>query len=1089
MMNRRLKALLSLLLMLAFVTVAKAQTESGLRVITGLVLETNGEPIPGATIYAPQAAKGAISEVDGSFRIEVPVGEKTLSVSYVGMSTVVLSLKPDKSYYKVTLYEDVAKLDEVVVTGYQTISKERATGSFAIMGKDDISKKLDTSLLKRLEGGVAGLQSRGGGELQIRGITSLLGNTKPLIVVDGMPLEGDLSSINPSMIERVTVLKDAAAASIYGARAANGVIVINTVSGSRDGGFSLTYDGVMEMTAKPSYDYLHRLSSAQLVELSEYVMQSQFPGITWSLLSSQRQAYPYFMELFSKRSEGLISDTEYQAERSRLAGYSNTGDIRDALLRTGLMQTHNVSMIKSGKGNRFIASVNYAGNHPTDALSRDRSIGFSLRNLIDLSDRLSSDISVSGNYGRSYSDDGSPSALSLLYSLPSYVPIVDNGSYLSLPTERSESSKADLLAKGLESEEYNPLRDRSMEWSRGENSYTRVNAKLSYKLLTGLTLDGQLQVEKGANYSKNFADATSYTVRQMRNAATVLEDGSYVSYIPKGGHLRETRGGMTGYTARMQANYDTSLGEDHRLTALAGTEWRRIHSTSTSSYLMGYDDISLGSVPYDAGKLANLSGTMAMNGRFTFPSNRYNRVTDHDDRFISMYANFSYDYLDKYNLTGSVRIDQSNLFGTDPKIQYKPLWSLGAAWAMHKEDFMKEVTWVDRLTPRLTYGIGGNIPKVGGPYMIVRTGQYGEMNRLPGSTIQTPPNPSLTWERTATLNLGLDFAILHNRISGYIDLYNKATSNLLGTRSGDPTLGWASLLMNYGAMNNRGIEITLHTINLQSPDFRWSTDFTFAYNRNRILDVDEPNKSVNKYIMSDYGVQTSGYPVNSLFALPWAGLYTTDEEGNRIEQGRPHVYTTTPDGKRVAVTETERMEDLIHVGTLTPVWNGGLTNTLEYKDLSLSFAFVYYGGHKLRQVVAPYLSGLNFVTAGTNTDADLIHTWRKEGDEDNPLTTPLLSGNDPTDGEKASWYGADKHVLSGNYIRLKDVVLTYRLPSTLLRSMHLTDVTLRLQANNLWYYAANGKGIDPEAYSFGMGTPARLPQVPASFSFGLSLTL
>lgn len=1075
--------------MLAFVTVAKAQTESGLRVITGLVLETNGEPIPGATIYAPQAAKGAISEVDGSFRIEVPVGEKTLSVSYVGMSTVVLSLKPDKSYYKVTLYEDVAKLDEVVVTGYQTISKERATGSFAIMGKDDISKKLDTSLLKRLEGGVAGLQSRGGGELQIRGVTSLMGSSKPLIVVDGMPLEGDLSSINPSMIERVTVLKDAAAASIYGARAANGVIVINTVSGSRDGGFSLTYDGVMEMTAKPSYDYLHRLSSAQLVELSEYVMQSQFPGITWSLLSSQRQAYPYFMELFSKRSEGLISDTEYQAERSRLSGYSNTGDIRDALLRTGLMQTHNVSMIKSGKGNRFIASVNYAGNHPTDALSRDRSIGFSLRNLIDLSDRLSSDISVSGNYGRSYSDDGSPSALSLLYSLPSYVPIVDNGSYLSLPTERSESSKADLLAKGLESEEYNPLRDRSMEWSRGENSYTRVNAKLSYKLLTGLTLDGQLQVEKGANYSKNFADATSYTVRQMRNAATVLEDGSYVSYIPKGGHLRETRGGMTGYTARMQANYDTSFGEDHRLTALAGTEWRRIHSTSTSSYLMGYDDISLGSVPYDAGKLANLSGTMAMNGRFTFPSNRYNRVTDHDDRFISMYANFSYDYLDKYNLTGSVRIDQSNLFGTDPKIQYKPLWSLGAAWAMHKEDFMKEVTWVDRLTPRLTYGIGGNIPKVGGPYMIVRTGQYGEMNRLPGSTIQTPPNPSLTWERTATLNLGLDFAILHNRISGYIDLYDKATSNLLGTRSGDPTLGWASLLMNYGAMNNRGIEITLHTINLQSPDFRWSTDFTFAYNRNRILDVDEPNKSVNKYIMSDYGVQTSGYPVNSLFALPWAGLYTTDEEGNRIEQGRPHVYTTTPDGKRVAVTETELMEDLIHVGTLTPVWNGGVTNTLEYKDLSLSFAFVYYGGHKLRQVVAPYLSGLNFVTAGTNTDADLIHTWRKDGDEDNPLTTPLLSGNDPTDGEKASWYGADKHVLSGNYIRLKDVVLTYRLPSTLLRSMHLTDVTLRLQANNLWYYAANGKGIDPEAYSFGMGTPARLPQVPASFSFGLSLTL
>ena len=477
--------------MTALTAVASAQSGIERRVITGLVIEANGEPIPGATIYAPESSKGAISKVDGSFSIEVPLSEKTLSVTYVGMSTVVLNLKPDKSYYKVTLYEDVAKLDEVVVTGYQTISKERATGSFAIMGKDDISKKLDTSLLKRLEGGIAGLQSRGGSELQIRGVTSLMGSSKPLIVVDGMPLEGDLSSINPSMIERVTVLKDAAAASIYGARAANGVIVINTLSGSKEGGFSLTYDGMMQVTAKPSYDYLHRLSSAQLVDLSEYVMQSQFSGVTWSALSSQRQSYPYFMELYSKRTEGLISDAEYQAERSRLASYSNTDDIRDALLRTGLMQTHNVSMIKSGKGNRFIASVNYAGNHPTNVLSRDQSIGFSLRNLIDFSDRLSSDISVSGNYGRSYSDDGSPSALSLLYSLPSYVPIVDKGSYLSLPTERSEHSKADLLAKGLESEEYNPLRDRSLEWSRGESNYTRINAKLSYKLLTGLTLDGQ----------------------------------------------------------------------------------------------------------------------------------------------------------------------------------------------------------------------------------------------------------------------------------------------------------------------------------------------------------------------------------------------------------------------------------------------------------------------------------------------------------------------------------------------------------------------------------------------------------------------
>ena len=228
--------------MTALTTVASAQSGSEHRVITGLVIEANGEPIPGATIYAPESSKGAISKVDGSFSIEVPLSEKTLSVTYVGMSTVVLNLKPDKSYYKVTLYEDVAKLDEVVVTGYQTLSKERATGSFSVIEPKALQEKLDVNLIDRLNGQVAGLVSTDNG-LTLRGISTLRGNTRPLIVVNGMPFEGDLSAINPSMVQNITVLKDAAASSIYGARAANGVIVISTKQGSKESKPTFSYNG------------------------------------------------------------------------------------------------------------------------------------------------------------------------------------------------------------------------------------------------------------------------------------------------------------------------------------------------------------------------------------------------------------------------------------------------------------------------------------------------------------------------------------------------------------------------------------------------------------------------------------------------------------------------------------------------------------------------------------------------------------------------------------------------------------------------------------------------------------------------------
>ncbi len=1084
---QRIFHLFGMLLLMLVALPVYGQTKTTQRVVTGEVVEQTNEPIIGAVIFAPISKVGTTADMDGKFSLTIPADEKQLIITYVGMVTHVVQLQASQTHYKVVMREDHKLLDEVVVTGYQTISKERTTGAYQILDKKSLSKKINPSLFGRLEGTIAGVQGRSARDLKVRGISTLIGTTQPLIVVDGMPIEGSLDLINPANIESMTVLKDAAAASIYGARAANGVIVITTVGGKKAGGFSLSYDGTVQLTGKPDLGYLNRIKSADLIDLSEYVAKRDFSQVPWSALEKFKQQLPYYLELITKRNEGVLSEEEYRAERDRLAAFDNLDQIKSELLRSGVLHTHNLTLTQGSEKSRYVATLNYSGNRPTDIRQKNQSIGFSLRNITNFTERLTTDVSVSGNYSDNYSNDALPDAFSLFYGKQPYTRLKnEDGSYAILPQEKSEYFIRQIQQLGLEDEHYTPFLDSNKEWTKRRDNYTRLNAQVTYKLTPELSANAGLQLETDNGYQKSYQDKTSFSVRQERNNATVKKGDAYISMIPEGGILREIRDSRTDYTARLQLNYDNLIATDHRVTALLGAERRRTYSTATSSYLMGYDDISLGSIPYDAKLLANLNGTQSLSGRYSFNNSAYNYVRDNDDRFVSFYSNFSYAYREKYNVTGSIRVDQSNLFGTDPRIQYKPLWSIGTSWAMHREDFIRNISWIDRLSPRLTYGIGGNIPKAGGPYLVAKTGKYNTWMHAPSSEVVYPPNKMLTWERTATLNAGLDFSILHSRLSGSIDIYDRQTTDLLGTRSADPTLGWANLLLNYGSMQNRGFELSLNTINISKPNFRWMTNFVFSYNANKLLKVDQPDASVPNFLKN--GVQTSGKPANSLYSLKWAGLYGVDPETKeRIELGRPHIYSKDKEGEK-ATLGTNSMDDLIHEGTMTPVWNGGLTNTLEYRDFSLSFSLVYYGGHKLRSVMAPCLDSQSFLTGGYSGDASLAHAWRKAGDEDLPGTTPWISASQVNEAEQLAWYGANIHVIPGDYIRLRDVVLSYSMPQKLLSTLSLQKAVIQLQANNLWYWTANKASIDPEAYSFGLGTPVRLTQAPKTLTVGLSLT-
>lgn len=443
-----------------------------------------------------------------------------------------------------------------------------------------------------------------------------------------------------------------------------------------------------------------------------------------------------------------------------------------------------------------------------------------------------------------------------------------------------------------------------------------------------------------------------------------------------------------------------------------------------------------------------------------------------DNRYVSFYGNASYTFNSRLTATGSVRIDQSNLFGTDPKYQYKPLWSAGAHYVI-----LQNESWVDRLVGRITYGINGNVAKNSGPYMISENDSDG--NYYTGesqSDITTPPNPTLRWEKTKVFNVAVDFNLFKGRLNGSLEFYNKATSDLLGWRATDPTFGWSRLMLNYGSMRNRGVEITLNSHNIQTKDFNWTSTLTFSYNKNMLTSIENSGTSAYSY----YGSlqNREGYPMSSIFAIRYAGL---------SEDGLPQAYKA--DGTIVKGSSALEKEDLVYMGTTNPPYAASLSNRLTYKGFDLDFMFVFYGGHKLRDVAAgyqfTYYPVLNYTGA---VDRDRLNFWRQPGDEKDPNMAPrfLYKVNGGSDAS-ALWQYADKHIQKGDYIKLRDLSIGYTFPKEWMRKCYVENLRVSLQIQNLWYWAANDKGLDPEVWSGTSRSPSRGSHVPATYTLGVSL--
>lgn len=1048
-------------------------SQDGQHRIAGTVTDDLGSALPGVTIEVKESGRKVITDAHGQFDMQISGREKTLIVSYLGMATQEVSVT-GKSQLNIMLVPEENMLSGVVVTGYQTISKERATGAFDIVGPENLKGKLQTDIISRLEGKTAGMVQQNGSYF-IRGIATLRGGAagfRPLIVVDGLPFEGELESINPSTIKNVTILKDAAAASIYGARAANGVIVVSTIDGSESGKVTVRYDGSVKFTPKANMDELNLMSSADLVDLQQYGFQ--FQQSTYSTLNPRVGINPVF-ELLYKQREGLITDVELDAGLKHYAGLDNRAQLEDFYARTGVEHQHNVSLAGGNDRNRYALTLNYMGDTPNLRYQSSKRYGFTLRDNLKFFDWLKADLSVASSFTRSKGDSGMGSYLSSYTGYPSYYMFEDGeGNALNLLGNKSDYELERLRGIGLNDETYSPIKNRREQYYKNSNNYYRVQVGLNFKFTDYLNMDVKFQSENTTSKDETTYSRNSYHARNMVNDAAQYDaaTGTLTLNVPQGGQFSQTRGDSHSYTLRAQLNFDKEFGK-HYVTAIGGAERRQVKSTRTAAYYMGYDSNSLGFKPINALVFDPLEGTQSLGGSFTWVYTDHNYLYEREDRYVSFYANASYSYDYKYDFTASIRVDESNLFGTDPKYQYRPLWSAGGSWHLHKEKFLEaQSSWLDKLTLRLTYGIGGNVPKDAGPYLTLMAPKYNSDVNEFGSEIKNPPNPTLRWEKTTTVNLGIDFAVLHNRLSGSIDLYNKSTKDLLANRNADPTLGWAQVMLNYGKMYNRGVELSLNSRNIETPDFRWTTALNFSYNKNKLTDVEDANANVFDYTNGYASVK--GYPMGGVFSYRYAGL---------SETGTPLYHVNGGEETSPYVTSTK---DLEYSGTRIPKYTGSLSNTFSYKNFDLSLMFVYYGGHVFRGEAAQYLS----MPPSTNLNRETLNLWRQPGDELNPNTTPAMTGYELYEEDDLhQWYAANKHVVKGDYIKLRDLSLTYNFERRLIAKAGLSALALTVQAQNLWTWKANDYGFDPEAMTttdYGWG--ARALPVPTTWTIGISAT-
>ena len=1067
-------------------TPAEATPKKPLRV-SGVITDEEGNPLEGAGILVKGTTTGTIADEHGKWSLEVPGADAVLTVAYIGMEEMDVPVQ-GRTNLNLVLKASWEFINQVVVTGYQTISRERSAGAFANVSGASVRDQANIhgNVLRSLEGSAAGLnvtETADGVTYLIRGVSSINSKKEPLFIVDGVAMTREQMDkmVNPNDVESVNFLKDATAASIWGAQAANGVIVVTTRKGSA-GDLRISYNGSFTYKGKPDWKYLDLMTSEQFINTAVEVFDPQtykwsdVQNNTYGIGNDYRVVYPHEDALY-RYYLGEITLDERDARLDALKAVNGRKEYEKYFMSNAFLMNHSVSFSGGTEKNSFYVSIENQRDRGTNKDTSDEYRLF-FRDALKLTPWMDLDISANLFYSgeKSYLK-----SYDMRANLP-YMSYYDKeGNELSLTnyimTDAYRESVEGITGIGLK---YYPVSDFLSNPASSKTLGANANAGLTIRFAPGLSYEGRFQYSLTNGTSESYLSPSSFGVRLERAQGT---DSAGKQYLPSsGGHYNFASSSMSSYTVRNQINLDRSFGKDdiHRVTGVAGLEISSRKSGSNSLFMRGYDIQTMQYIFYDDYNLSQTGvknpalPSFAASSTNTFDPNQYGQ-TEMEYRFVSMYANGAYTLKDKYSFNASVRVDQSNLFGSDPSVQFKPIWSTGFIWNMSREDFMKSSShWLNRLNLRASFGYAGNSPDPGqgGPYNILSSISNANYSRFGlGYVVVTPANDKLSWEKTQIINLGIDWAVLGHRVSGEIDVYHKNTTNMLGQAPVDPTTGFTTVLSNIGSMTNDGIEFTVNSTNIIAGDFEWTTDFNITYNKNKLVDmyVEHP-KSAYAMVTYDYW---KGYPYGTVFAYKWAGLDPAD--------GMPRAYDSAGNIIR-SITDIDTEDAVKYAGTTVPPVFGSLQNDFRWKNWDLSISFIYNMGHVLRNDVN---STFSYRLEG-NLHNDFSKRWKNPGDEAKTNVPAYYSLKNTGINESDVLYlykYADINVLSASYIKLREVSFGYRIPDNACKALRIKSATARLQVSNLATIAFNGEGIDPEAFYFSGSRADRFhPFVSASLN-------
>ncbi|MCJ0741190.1 SusC/RagA family TonB-linked outer membrane protein [Pedobacter montanisoli] len=1063
--------------------------------VRGRVLDQQKNPLAGATIKVKGTNQSVITDETGQFLLRNVDEKAVLIIAYMGYTTREINVSNNLGDIVMLLADN--KLEEVnvtVSTGYQSLPKERATGAFGSVSRATLDHRPVSNLSSALQGMVAGMQAKekedGSVDFLIRGNSSLYAEARPLIVVDGFPVSGsDFSDINPNDIESITVLKDAAAASIWGARSANGVIVIVTKKLKGTSKLNVEGSAFTRIAGKPDLDQL--LTTANSADHVAYERKAfenkwEFNPITNSFFDVFKPL-TLAQELMYANKYGKISTADMNAELDRLSMIDNRQQIRDLLLQRAILNQYNVNIQTGTERSKTYASMMYEKNKTGYIKSGYDRFNLNFNNDFKITRYLNFNLSANLQYKK---QETSGATVAELQELSPYeVLLNDDGSYgVNLKGyNRDQLSQMPLNKFTYSDVSYNLLREIRGRSRKNEVLSSRVQAGLNLTILKGLTFDTRFQYERSkTNYEEIYDESTFY----VRDLSTMLTDYNYntkvvvKSYIPKGGILKgkaSTRSNglpydvsvadLESFLVRNQFNYDKLIAQKHQISAIAGMEISKYTTSSRANpYVYGYDPDKLQATtpPYGYGSavdpILDFTG-----GAF------YNAIPGGDtifdwlrNKYVSFYGNASYTYDNKYTLSGSIRSDASNFITDNPQLRWSPLWSVGAKWNVMNEDFMPKKGLFNRLELRLTYGKNGNVEGSTSTKALLSVGTSPSVTTgTIVASIADNGNPSLRWEKTTSTNLGIDFALLDHKLFGTIDLYNKKGKDITGNIALAAATGTTQQKFNNAEITNRGIELTLGT-NLTIPNTKigYSTSFNYAYNHNNVDKLYKPTLLPYQLLGN---VFVEGRPVNPIYTYTYIGM----------KDGVPQV--AGPNGSLQSFNDLtfyntgNGLQFLNYEGTGTPTHTLGWTNNIRVQNFNLTAIFIGKMGGVYRNPTFAYAT----TVGSSKTQVDRFVSDVLAGD-------PNLPGfANPGEPQLYRWnrYAPVLNTLieSSSYIELKELTLEYNLPKKIAEQIKVNNVKFFAQTRDVGLiWQANSKGYNPD-WLPGTNRPLQ------TYTFGINL--